>query len=120
MSDITMCHDYECPMRETCHRYMAEPNPLRQCWFTNSPRDGEECDHHMQVTTPTEDDIVNTPHITESSDADLVIMVLYALREIDNPYNWYSISLEIDRRIAIITTRESTEAQRGRILPDSE
>ena len=30
MPDITMCVGTGCPLRETCYRYMAEPNEYRQ------------------------------------------------------------------------------------------
>ena len=32
MADITMCVSIDCPMRETCYRAKAKPNPLRQSY----------------------------------------------------------------------------------------
>ena len=37
MTDITMCKSRNCPLRETCYRYTAAPNPYRQAYFTNEP-----------------------------------------------------------------------------------
>lgn len=37
MSDITMCEGTGCPMRESCYRYNAEPNPYRQSYFMEVP-----------------------------------------------------------------------------------
>lgn len=32
MSDICMCTGHECPVRESCYRYMAEPNKYWQTY----------------------------------------------------------------------------------------
>lgn len=37
MSDIAMCEGTGCPMRESCYRYNAEPNPYRQSYFMVVP-----------------------------------------------------------------------------------
>jgi hypothetical protein len=49
MPDITMCLDHDCPLRETCYRYLAKPGKY-QSYFVGSPRDPEtgECDHHWK------------------------------------------------------------------------
>lgn len=43
MSDITMCCDVDCKLKESCYRYTAWANPYRQAYFINSPREGDEC-----------------------------------------------------------------------------
>ena len=44
MADITMCVGTGCPLRETCYRYMAEPNEYRQSFadFTGKVMQGED------------------------------------------------------------------------------
>lgn len=44
MADITMCVGTGCPLRETCYRYMAEPNEYRQSFadFTGKVTQGED------------------------------------------------------------------------------
>ena len=52
MSDITMCSGGNCPMRETCYRYKAEPSEY-QSYFTETPYkmiEGKiECDHYWEI-----------------------------------------------------------------------
>ena len=38
MSDITMCRDILCPMKNWCYRYQATPNENFQSYFSQSPR----------------------------------------------------------------------------------
>lgn len=35
--DGVMCDGTGCPMRESCYRYNAEPNPYRQSYFMEVP-----------------------------------------------------------------------------------
>lgn len=39
---------YDCPKKETCYRYKAEPNPNWQSYFLNPPYDEENgtCDYY--------------------------------------------------------------------------
>lgn len=37
MPDITMCEGVDCPWKERCHRYTAEPSEYRQSYFVESP-----------------------------------------------------------------------------------
>jgi hypothetical protein len=41
--DLTMCRDFECPLREKCLRYNGEANPLYQSYFVKSPRKEQSC-----------------------------------------------------------------------------
>lgn len=49
MPDITMCSGGDCPLKETCYRYKAIPNELRQSFFSHPPYKGNECDHYDKV-----------------------------------------------------------------------
>lgn len=37
MPDITMCPGGDCPKRNRCYRYKAEPNEHRQSYFSGLP-----------------------------------------------------------------------------------
>jgi len=47
MPDITMCEGKQCPIKDDCHRYTAEPTPMRQSWFMTVPYrpDTDHCPH---------------------------------------------------------------------------
>jgi hypothetical protein len=50
MPDITMCDGQDCPMKDTCHRYLAKPSEYRQSYFVEVPleKDGT-CKHYWEV-----------------------------------------------------------------------
>ena len=54
MPDITMCEGKECPIKETCYRHTADPNPYRQSYFMEIPYNLKEgkCDHFMKIWKP--------------------------------------------------------------------
>jgi hypothetical protein len=37
MSDITMCLNVECPLRQKCRRYQADPDPIKQAYSVFEP-----------------------------------------------------------------------------------
>ncbi len=37
MSDITKCSGQDCPIKEKCFRFVAEPEPLYQSYFVDVP-----------------------------------------------------------------------------------
>lgn len=37
MPDITMCSGKNCELQDRCYRHTAEPNPMRQSYFVESP-----------------------------------------------------------------------------------
>jgi len=37
MPDITMCTGEQCPMRESCYRYLAESDGESQTFFSHAP-----------------------------------------------------------------------------------
>jgi len=48
MPDITMCSGTDCPLKETCYRYIATPSQFRQSYFAEPPYDKKEekCEYH--------------------------------------------------------------------------
>lgn len=54
MIDITMCSNKSCPIKFSCYRMWATPNPLGQSYSKFMPleeRDGSyTCDAHMPMT----------------------------------------------------------------------
>ena len=38
MADITMCRDKDCKVNHICHRFTETPDPHRQPYFAESPR----------------------------------------------------------------------------------
>lgn len=60
MPDITMCRGYDpdtnkdCPMKDSCYRYVATPSEFRQSYFVESPfieePDGTSCEHFWKVS----------------------------------------------------------------------
>ena len=52
--DITMCKPIHCPLKDTCHRYKAEPTPMWQSYFISEPYDNKikKCYYYYE-TKPT-------------------------------------------------------------------
>ncbi len=44
MPDISMCEGGECPLRNKCYRYRAEPDDMLQSYYTMPPYEGNSCD----------------------------------------------------------------------------
>ena len=49
MPDITMCKGEGCPFKESCYRHKAEPSPYRQSYFVETPYEGGECVHFLEI-----------------------------------------------------------------------
>ena len=49
MPDITMCSGIDCPLKENCYRYTAQPSKYRQSFFSEVPYNIEEkrCEYFM-------------------------------------------------------------------------
>lgn len=49
MPDITMCFGYGCPLKENCHRYLADPD-RHQSYFALAPYDIEKevCEYYLK------------------------------------------------------------------------
>ena len=48
MSDITMCLNKECSLKDNCYRFNAKPNPYRQSYGSFKPV-GDKCDGLWRV-----------------------------------------------------------------------
>jgi len=50
MPDISMCSGQDCPLKETCYRFTAKPNELRQSYFSNPPYNlkTKSCNHYYE------------------------------------------------------------------------
>ena len=46
MADITMCEGTDCPLKETCCRYKAEPTEHWQSYFVKPPFKNGKCDYY--------------------------------------------------------------------------
>jgi len=51
MADITKCKGKECPLKETCKRYLAIANKFYQSYFTEIPYNVKEkkCDMYWKT-----------------------------------------------------------------------
>lgn len=48
MSDISMCHWTNCPLKETCYRYKA-PKWDYQCFFTEIHEKDWKCEYYWDI-----------------------------------------------------------------------
>jgi hypothetical protein len=46
MPDICMCKNQICTQKETCYRFMAEPNPYNQSYCTFGQNKNNECEYY--------------------------------------------------------------------------
>jgi len=42
-SDLALCRNYKCPLRRSCYRYMAVPNPHWQTYAEFDGKNTEDC-----------------------------------------------------------------------------
>lgn len=50
MADITKCTGNYCELRETCYRYKAKDNELRQSYFVSLPNTTSyDCDMYWEI-----------------------------------------------------------------------
>ena len=47
-----MCNGDNCPLKETCYRYLATPNPYRQSFFETPPynEQDKDCEYFIDDT----------------------------------------------------------------------
>lgn len=50
MPDISMCRNEECPLKEKCYRYTAEPSPFRQAYAEFKVNEEGGCDYYWDNT----------------------------------------------------------------------
>lgn len=66
MTDITMCPGHNCPKRDNCRRYTAEPS-ARQSYFFSTPWDGVRCEFYWPMN---EENTKTKVRLTEVFDDD--------------------------------------------------
>ena len=49
MADITMCFATECDKKETCYRYLAEPDRLQSYSDFSKYKEKKECEYYWRV-----------------------------------------------------------------------
>lgn len=50
MPDISMCTGKECPIKNTCYRYIARPSEYRQSYFMSPPyKPDGSCESHVNA-----------------------------------------------------------------------
>jgi len=47
MPDISKCTGGDCPLKETCFRYLAKPS-FRQSYFAEPPYTDQGCEHYWK------------------------------------------------------------------------
>lgn len=57
MSDISMCRNINCPLKETCYRFKAKPNDLWQSYCDFEPiidpvSKIPKCEHYWKMDSP--------------------------------------------------------------------
>ena len=52
MTDITKCEGTNCPLKETCFRFLAQSNEFRQSFFSTIPYDAQNKKCVEYWTTP--------------------------------------------------------------------
>ena len=48
MADITKCKGTDCPLKETCYRFLAMEG-LRQSYFKDVPFKDEKCEYYWNI-----------------------------------------------------------------------
>jgi hypothetical protein len=48
MPDISMCMGNDCPIKENCYRYKAEPSKY-QSYFMEAPYKDGDCSHYWEM-----------------------------------------------------------------------
>ena len=46
MPDITMCPGTNCPQKEKCYRFTANPSEYMQSYFMEAPIKDDKCDYY--------------------------------------------------------------------------
>ena len=49
MADITMCSGEGCSTKESCYRFKAPVNELRQSYFTDIPGKDKSCKYYWSI-----------------------------------------------------------------------
>lgn len=53
MPDISKCNGTNCPLKESCYRFIAIPSEYGQSYFADTPYNKEEnkCEHFWDIKT---------------------------------------------------------------------
>ena len=57
MADITMCEGRDCPLKEKCFRFKANPAKMCQTYFSEAPYKDGECDYFWPIEKMTKSQI---------------------------------------------------------------
>ena len=70
--DITKCKDEECPLKDTCFRYVAKPDEFWQAYFTETPFDKirNTCDFYWSIKTEENEKVLAIAKINTSVEAE--------------------------------------------------
>jgi hypothetical protein len=49
MPDLTMCENKDCPLKETCYRYIAHPDIIQSYGEFHPDSGSNTCEHYMQA-----------------------------------------------------------------------
>lgn len=49
MPDICKCEGGDCPLKESCLRYMIRPLEINQAYFLNPPFKEGKCNHYWEI-----------------------------------------------------------------------
>jgi len=66
MPDITMCSGANCPLKDECYRYTAEPSKFKQSYFMNPPIKDGKCEYQMEVYTKATKQVVKDSLTTQT------------------------------------------------------
>ena len=56
MPDISLCSGEGCNKKDTCYRFLAEPNKYRQSYFSAPPLVSKVCEYYMEYNDDTHRD----------------------------------------------------------------
>ncbi len=49
MPDVTLCEGRDCPFKDNCYRYKAEPSKYRQSYFLEVPYKDGKCEYYSPI-----------------------------------------------------------------------
>lgn len=49
MADISKCFGGECPLKDTCYRFLVPSNDWHQSYFAEPPYKEEKCEHYYET-----------------------------------------------------------------------
>lgn len=49
MADISKCFGGECPLKDTCYRFLVPSNDWHQSYLAEPPYKDEKCEHYYET-----------------------------------------------------------------------